>query len=58
MYLLSRRLLISHEEAADAVQEDHVSWEKRKDLSRINNRNIPCNGKITLDRLKSKQQAI
>jgi RNA polymerase sigma-70 factor (ECF subfamily) len=59
MYLLSRRLLTSHEEAADAVQETMLKlWEKRKDLSRINNKEAYAMQMVknySLDRLKSKQ---
>jgi len=59
MYLLSRRLLTSHEEAADAVQETMLKlWEKRKDLSKINNKEAYAMQMVknySLDRLKSKQ---
>jgi RNA polymerase sigma-70 factor (ECF subfamily) len=59
MYLVSRRLLTSHEEAADAVQETMLKlWEKRKDLSRINNKEAYAMQMVknySLDRLKSKQ---
>lgn len=59
MYLLSRRLLTSHEEAADAVQETMLKlWEKRKDLVKINNKEAYAMQMVknySLDRLKSKQ---
>ena len=59
MYFLSRRLLTSHEEAADAVQETMLKlWEKRKDIEKINNKEAYAMQMVknySLDRLKSKQ---
>jgi RNA polymerase sigma-70 factor (ECF subfamily) len=59
MYLLSRRLLTSHEEAADAVQEVMVRlWEKRESLENVNNKEgyaMQMVKNYSLDRLKSKQ---
>jgi RNA polymerase sigma-70 factor (ECF subfamily) len=59
MYHLSRRLLVSHEEAADAVQETMLKlWEKRKQLKRIKNKEAYAMQMVknhSLDRLKSKQ---
>ncbi|BAO56083.1 RNA polymerase sigma factor [Nonlabens marinus] len=59
MYLLSRRLLTSHEEAADAVQETMLKlWERRKELGKIANKEAYAMQMVknySLDRLKSKQ---
>ncbi|KQC33446.1 RNA polymerase sigma-70 factor [Nonlabens sp. YIK11] len=59
MYFLSRRLLTSHEEAADAVQETMLKlWEKRSDIKDINNKEAYAMQMVknySLDRLKSKQ---
>ncbi len=59
MYALSRRLLTSHEEAADAVQETMLKlWEKRKSLEKIANKEAYAMQMVknySLDRLKSKQ---
>jgi RNA polymerase sigma-70 factor (ECF subfamily) len=59
MYLLSRRLLTSHEEAADAVQETMLKlWEKRKELGKIANKEAYAMQMVknySLDRLKCKQ---
>ena len=59
MYYLSRRLLTSHEEAADAVQETMLKlWEKRQDLNNIVNKEAYAMQMVknySLDRLKSKQ---
>lgn len=59
MYFLSKRLLISHEEAADAVQEVMVKlWEKRDTLEDVNNKEAYAMQMVknfSLDRLKSKQ---
>lgn len=61
MYLLSRKLLTSHEEAADAVQETMLKlWEKRKELEKIANKEAYAMQMVknySLDRLKSKQAA-
>ncbi|AZQ44155.1 RNA polymerase sigma factor [Nonlabens ponticola] len=59
MYQLSRRLLTSHEEAADAVQETMLKlWEKREKLKDVNNKEAYAMQMVknfSLDRLKSKQ---
>ena len=59
MYFLSKRLLTSHEEAADAVQEVMVRlWEKRLQLEEIRNKEAYAMQMVknySLDRLKSKQ---
>lgn len=59
MYYLSRRLLTSHEEAADAVQETMLKlWEKRFDIENIKNKEAYAMQMVknySLDRLKSKQ---
>ena len=59
MYFLSKRLLTSHEEAADAVQEVMVRlWEKRFQLEEIRNKEAYAMQMVknySLDRLKSKQ---
>ncbi|WP_194852396.1 RNA polymerase sigma factor [Nonlabens antarcticus] len=59
MYLLSRRLLTSHEEAADAVQETMLKlWERRNGLDNISNKEAYAMQMVknySLDRLKSKQ---
>jgi RNA polymerase sigma factor (sigma-70 family) len=59
MYFLSKRLLTSHEEAADAVQEVMVRlWEKRFKLEEIKNKEAYAMQMVknySLDRLKSKQ---
>jgi RNA polymerase sigma factor (sigma-70 family) len=59
MYFLSKRLLTSHEEAADAVQEVMVKlWEKRFQLEEVHNKEAYAMQMVknySLDRLKSKQ---
>jgi RNA polymerase sigma factor (sigma-70 family) len=59
MYFLSKRLLTSHEEAADAVQEVMVRlWEKRFQLDEVRNKEAYAMQMVknySLDRLKSKQ---
>ncbi|WP_124980648.1 RNA polymerase sigma factor [Nonlabens xiamenensis] len=59
MYFLSKRLLTSHEEAADAVQEVMVKlWEKRTQLKKVKNKEAYAMQMVknfSLDRLKSKQ---
>lgn len=59
MYFLSKRLLTSHEEAADAVQEVMVKlWEKRDTLEEVKNKEAYAMQMVknfSLDRLKSKQ---
>jgi len=59
MYFLSRRLLTSHEEAADAVQETMLKlWEKREELKTVANKEAYAMQMVknySLDRLKSKQ---
>lgn len=59
MYFLSKRLLTSHEEAADAVQEVMARlWEKRFQLEEIRNKEAYAMQMVknySLDRLKSKQ---
>ncbi|MFB0905292.1 MAG: sigma-70 family RNA polymerase sigma factor [Nonlabens sp.] len=59
MYFLSKRLLTSHEEAADAVQEVMVKlWEKRFKLEEVQNKEAYAMQMVknySLDRLKSKQ---
>jgi RNA polymerase sigma-70 factor (ECF subfamily) len=59
MYFLSKRLLISHEEASDAVQEVMVKlWEKRFKLEEVKNKEAYAMQMVknySLDRLKSKQ---
>ena len=59
MYFLSKRLLTSHEEAADAVQEVMVRlWEKRFKLEEVKNKEAYAMQMVknySLDRLKSKQ---
>ncbi len=59
MYFLSKRLLTSHEEAADAVQEVMVRlWEKRFQLEDVKNKEAYAMQMVknySLDRLKSKQ---
>lgn len=59
MYYLSRRLLTSHEEAADAVQETMLKlWERRFDIENIKNKEAYAMQMVknySLDRLKSKQ---
>lgn len=58
MYFLSKRLLTSHDEAADAVQEVMVKlWEKRDTLEDVNNKEAYAMQMVknfSLDRLKSK----
>jgi RNA polymerase sigma-70 factor (ECF subfamily) len=59
MYFLSKRLLTSHEEAADAVQEVMARlWEKRFQLEEVRNKEAYAMQMVknySLDRLKSKQ---
>lgn len=59
MYFLAKRLLTSHEEAADAVQEVMVKlWDKRYGLKEIKNKEAYAMQMVknfSLDRLKSKQ---
>lgn len=59
MYLLARRLLVSHDEAVDAVQETMARlWSKRKMLGDVSNKNayaMQMTKNYCLDRLKSKQ---
>ncbi|WP_213522949.1 sigma-70 family RNA polymerase sigma factor [Nonlabens sp.] len=59
MYFLSKRLLTSHEEAADAVQEVIARlWEKRFQLEEVRNKEAYAMQMVknySLDRLKSKQ---
>lgn len=59
MYFLAKRLLTSHEEAADAVQEVMVKlWEKKEQLKDIKNPEgyaMQMVRNYSLDRLKSKQ---
>lgn len=59
MYFLSKRLLTSHEEAADAVQEVMARlWEKRFQLDEVRNKEAYAMQMVknySLDRLKSKQ---
>lgn len=59
MYLLSKRLLTSHDEAVDAVQEVMVKlWEKRDQLVNVKNPDAYAMTMVrnyALDRLKSKQ---
>ncbi|PQJ32454.1 RNA polymerase subunit sigma-70 [Nonlabens arenilitoris] len=59
MYFLSKRLLTSHEEAADAVQEVMAKlWEKRDTLEKVKNKEAYAMQMVknfSLDRLKSKQ---
>jgi RNA polymerase sigma-70 factor (ECF subfamily) len=59
MYQLARRLLVSQEEAADAVQETMARlWEKRDKLVDVNNKEAYAMQMVknyALDRLKSKQ---
>ncbi len=59
MYKVSRRLLTSHEEAADAVQETLLKlWGKREQLEQVRNKEAYAMQMVknyALDRLKSKQ---
>ena len=59
MYQLARRLLVSQEEAADAVQETMLRlWEKRAKLDHVHNKDAYAMQMVknyALDRLKSKQ---
>ncbi|WP_438961370.1 RNA polymerase sigma factor [Nonlabens sp.] len=59
MYFLAKRLLTSHEEAADAVQEVMAKlWEKRDTLEEVRNKEAYAMQMVknfSLDRLKSKQ---
>jgi RNA polymerase sigma-70 factor (ECF subfamily) len=59
MFFLSRRLLRSEDEAADAVQEIMVKlWEKRDQLEEVKNKEAYAMQMVknySLDRLKSKQ---
>ncbi len=59
MYMVARRLLTSHEEAADAVQETMLKlWEKKGDLKAVKNKEAYAMQMVknyALDRLKSKQ---
>lgn len=59
MYQLACRLLVSREEAADAVQEVMARlWEKRSKLSEVDNKEAYAMQMVknyALDRLKSKQ---
>ncbi|ARN77259.1 RNA polymerase subunit sigma-70 [Nonlabens spongiae] len=59
MFFLSRRLLRSEDEAADAVQEVMVKlWEKREQLETVKNKEAYAMQMVknySLDRLKSKQ---
>lgn len=59
MYLLALRLLVSREEAADAVQETMVRlWEKRDKLEKVASKEAYAMQMVknySLDRLKSKQ---
>jgi RNA polymerase sigma-70 factor (ECF subfamily) len=59
MFFLSRRLLSSEDEAADAVQEVMVKlWEKRDQLESVKNKEAYAMQMVknySLDRLKSKQ---
>ncbi len=59
MFFLSRRLLRSQDEAADAVQEVMVKlWEKRDQLEAVKNKEAYAMQMVknySLDRLKSKQ---